>query len=112
MQRDANVHLELLVVGDGPLNTGAELNGDSVGSLESVMDQPSVAGSYEILILNVDVSLSTADVMNVRLLDGVVILAALTDIDLVKDVAVKVDRIRVDRAEELAAPGVGVVLGA
>ena len=112
MQRDADVHLELLVVCDGALNTRAELNRDGVGSLERLVDQPAVARSYEILVLNVDVSLGTADVVHVGLLDGIVILAALADVDLVKDVAVELDRVGVDRTKKLTAPCVGIVLGA
>lgn len=71
-----------------------------------------MARSNEILVLNVDVSLGTADVVHVGLLDGIVILAPLADIDLVKDVAVETDRVGVDRTEQLTTPCVGIVLGA
>ena len=111
MERDAYVHLELLVVINGFLDASTQLNGDGVGSLESFMDQPAMTRSQEVLVLDVDVPLGPADVVDVGLLDGIVVPATLSDIDLVVDVAMELDGIGVDRPEQLAVPGGRIVLG-
>ena len=107
MHGDANVNLELLIGVDGPLDASAELDGNRVGRLERFVDEPGMAGSEEVLILDVYVTLGAADVMDVGLLDGIVVPAALANVDLVEDRRVELHGIGVDAAEELHVPRIG-----
>ena len=85
MERDGDVDAEVLSLLNSPSDSGHKLDGYKVGTLTGLRHRPILAGTQEVLILNVYESLSPAYVVDIRLLDGVVIdtpLAALKVVDL------------------------------